>query len=184
MLRDDINTAATSCSSLPLLRAPHAPHQLPTMPHLSSQPSTQGASQQGRAQRLLVADCGFRPGPSHGSASSFSSSEPPTPPKLVPIFRKRPPPRQASLEAQSGSLTSAPPIASSSPYPSHLTTMTFPAHNLVRPHPGPPRLWVPPAAKVRCPLKTTLKGGSGGAGAISKHRPSSGSSSQVSPSHL
>lgn len=196
MLGDDINAAATSCSSPPLLQVLNVPHQLPTMPHFTSQHSSQGCSQQDRTQRLLVDDCEFRPGLSHGSASSFSSSEQPTPPKLVPIFKKRRPSHQASLallrlrkqkellpgtSQETGRVTLASfgtralPIAASSPF--HLTTMTFPALNLVSAQPGQPRLWVPPAAKFRCPLKTTFKQRSERAEPISKHRTSSDSSS-------
>lgn len=175
------------------------------MPHFTSQHSTQGSSQQDRAQRLLVDDCGFRPSLSHGSASSFCSSEQSTPPKLVPIFKKRRPSRQASLallrlrkqkelllgtSQETGRVTLASfgtralPITSSSPSPSRLTTMTFPALNLVSAPPGQPRLWVPPAAKSRCHLKTTFKQSSERADPISKHQTSSDSSSQVSVSHL
>ncbi|XP_056868632.1 uncharacterized protein C18orf63 [Takifugu flavidus] len=173
VLGDDINTAATSCRSPPLPQVPNVPHQLPTMPHFASQHSTQGSSQQERAQRLQ--DCGFRTGLSHGSASSSSSSEQSTPPKLVPIFTKRRPSRQASLallrlRRQKERLPGA------SGETSHLTPMTFPAHNLVRAPPGQPRLWAPPAAKFRCPLKTTTEQSSE---AIPKHRTSSDSSSQV-----
>lgn len=178
MLGDDINTAATSCRSPPLPQVPNVPHQLPTMPHFASQHSTQASSQQESAQRLQ--DCGFRTGLSHGSASSSSSSEQSTPPKLVPIFTKRRPSRQASLallrlRRQKELLPGA------SGETSHLTPRTFPAHHLVRAPPGQPRLWAPPAAKFRCPLKTTTEQSSE---AISKHRTSSDSSSQVSLSHL
>ncbi|TNM96645.1 hypothetical protein fugu_016306 [Takifugu bimaculatus] len=142
------------------------------MPHFASQHSTQGPSQQERAQRLQ--DCGFRTGLSHGSASSSSSSEQSTPPKLVPIFTKRRPSRQASLALLRLRRQELLPGASGET--SHLTPMTFPAHNLVRAPPGQPRLWAPPAAKFRCPLKTTTEQSSE---AISKHRTSSDSSSQV-----
>lgn len=167
MLGDDINPAAASCSSPPLLQVPDVPRQLPTMPHFASQQPTQGSSQQDRTQRLLVDDCGFRPG------SSFSSSEQPTPPKLVPIFKRRRPSRQARLEGESGSRTLA-----------SLGTRARPIASSISPQPGQPRLRVPPPAKFRCPLKTTWKQSSERAEAISKHRTSSDSSCQVSLSHL
>lgn len=127
-------------------------------------------SQQDRAQKVLVEDCGFRPGPSPGSASSFSSSEQSTPPKLVPIFKRRRPSRQADpalLRLREQKVL----LPGTSQETSQWTRMTFPAHNLVSPKPGQPRLWVPPAATFRCPLKTTSEQGSD-------------SSSQVSLSHL
>lgn len=145
MLGDDINAAATSCSSPPLRPVPNVPHQLPTMHHFTSHHSTQGSSQQERAQRLLVEGCGLRPGLSPGSAPSLSSSEQPPPPKLVPIFKKRPS-RRASPAL----------LGLRSQETSQLTRMTFPAHNRVSPQPGQPQF--------RCPLKTTLKQSSERAG--------------------
>lgn len=152
-MSDGINPATPSFSSSPLLQFPNVPHQLPTMPYFRSQHSTL-PSQQDRAQGLLGNEYGFRPCLSQGSVSSVTSSSPlvpasshvpsskhVSPPKLVPIFKKRHPSRQASsallrlrkqemltgTSEETGSVTlpsfrnTTLAITSSSPYSSHLT---------------------------------------------------------------
>lgn len=213
-MSDGINPATTSFSSPPL-QFPNVPHQLPTMPHFRSQHSTL-PSQQDEAQVLLGNEYGFRPCLSQGSVSSFTSSSPLvpasshvpsseqiSPPKLVPMFKKRHPSRQVSSallrlrkqEMLTGTSeetrrVTLPPfrnktLAITSPSSSHLTTMSFPAHNLFRAQPRHSRLWAPPAPKYRCDLKTTLKQSSEREVEenISEHQ-TSGSSTQVSLSHL
>lgn len=187
------------------------------MPHLRSQHSTL-PSQQNRAEGLLGNEYGFRPYLSQGSLSSFTSSSPLvpasshvpsskqiSPPKLVPIFKKRHPSRQVSsallrlrkqemltgTSEEAGSVTLPPfrnktlAITSSFPYSSHLTMMSFSAHNLFSAQPRHSRLWAPPAPKFRCDLKTTPKQSSEREVKenISEHQ-TSGSSTQVSLSHL
>lgn len=113
MLGEDIDPAATSSSSPPLLQVLNVSHRLPTTPPFASQHHRPVPSQPDRAHRLLVNECGFGPGlsqaPVFSSASSCpqvptASYEPPSeqtsPAKWVPVFKKRRPSRQDSLALQ------------------------------------------------------------------------------------